>query len=109
VVERRPGDDAGDVGGALRVGLADGLREHLPGAVGLVTKGTPLCVFAAFAHFALGASSAKAVIAMLGGGFGTATAIFARRYLSNDRAARPSPTEQEQSSQKQLESGEGGI
>jgi hypothetical protein len=45
-----------DVGLALREGLATGLREHLPGAVGLIAHGIPLCGLMAFAHFVLGAT-----------------------------------------------------
>jgi hypothetical protein len=44
---------AGKVKLAARQGLASGLRDHLPGAVGLVVKGIPLCALAAFAHLVL--------------------------------------------------------
>lgn len=55
-----------DVGRAVRQGLVVGLREHLPGAVGIVAKGTPLCAVAAFAHLVLGATvPASAVSAAL--------------------------------------------
>lgn len=58
--------DRGDVRRAAREGLANGLRDHLPGAVGIVTKGAPLCGVGAFAHLALGLSmSGSAVSAAL--------------------------------------------
>jgi hypothetical protein len=41
---------------AWRQGIAHGLRDHLPGAVGIVAKGTPLCGIATFAHLVIGAS-----------------------------------------------------
>lgn len=34
-------------------GFADGLREHLPGAVGILLKSTAICLSAAFAHVLL--------------------------------------------------------
>lgn len=46
--------DNDEVRRAAREGLAIGLHRHLPGAVGLVTKGIPLCGLAAFAHLVLG-------------------------------------------------------
>lgn len=45
-----------DVRGAVLEGLATGARRHLPGTVGLVVKGIPLCAGAAYAHLALGVS-----------------------------------------------------
>jgi hypothetical protein len=44
----------GDLRLAACEGMASGLREHMPGAVGIVTKGLPLCAEGAFAHLVLG-------------------------------------------------------
>lgn len=57
-----------DVRRATCVGLAEGLREHLPGAVGIVVKGLPLCLIAAFAHGVLDVSPTHAVVGMATGG-----------------------------------------
>jgi hypothetical protein len=55
---------------ALRQGVAVGLRRHLPGGVGLLVKGVPLCGLGAFLHLVLGVdlstSAAVAVLAHLG-------------------------------------------
>jgi putative effector of murein hydrolase len=51
VARRRP---PSEVRQAASRGLAAGLQQHLPGTVGLVAKGIPLCCFAAFAHLVLG-------------------------------------------------------
>ena len=68
MAERRLGDD--DLKQAAREGLADGLRLHLPGAVGIVTKGIPLCAASSFVHFVLGmglpGSAMSAVVAGIG-------------------------------------------
>jgi hypothetical protein len=67
VADRRQADDD-DVRRAAREGLANGLREHLPGAVGIVTKGAPLCGVGTFAHLVLGLSvSGSAISAALTG------------------------------------------
>lgn len=41
---------------AFRDGVSVGLRDHVPGAVGILAKGIPICLLAAFAHFVLGVS-----------------------------------------------------
>jgi hypothetical protein len=53
---------------ATRNGLAEGLRQHLPGAVGIALKGVPLCLFAAFAHGTLDVSAAHTVVGAAAGG-----------------------------------------
>lgn len=70
-----------DVRRAAREGLAHGLREHLPGAVGIVTKGIPLCAVGAFAHLALGMSMSGSAIsaALTGAGVGGPSWLRARR------------------------------
>lgn len=50
----RAGLDRAEVWKAATEGLAEGLRVHLPGAVGLFLKGPLICGFMAFGHFALG-------------------------------------------------------
>jgi hypothetical protein len=49
-------------------GLADGLRSHVPGAVGIVLKTAALCVSLTLAHILLGIPLA---IGGLGAGAGT--------------------------------------
>jgi hypothetical protein len=68
----------GEVGLAIHEGLAEGLRRHLPGAVGLIVKGLPLCAFLAFSHFALGVDLLPATL------YG-ATGIGALRLLRGRR------------------------
>jgi hypothetical protein len=70
-----------DVWRAAREGLAHGLREHLPGAVGIVTKGVPLCAVGTFAHLVLGASVSGGAIsaALAGTGVGGSAWLRARR------------------------------
>jgi hypothetical protein len=53
---------------ATRDGLAEGLRQHLPGAVGIALKGLPLCLFAAFAHGTLDLSAAHMIVGAATGG-----------------------------------------
>jgi len=52
VAQHRPASiDNGEVKMAIRQGLAEGFRIHLPGTVGLFTKGIIVCALMAFAHF----------------------------------------------------------
>jgi hypothetical protein len=71
VADCRPADDD-DVKQATREGLVRGLREHLPGAVGIVMKGIPMCAVGAFAHFVLGMSMSGSVISAALSGVGVA-------------------------------------
>lgn len=48
------GFDLTEIGKAATEGLAEGLRLHLPGTVGLLLKGPLICGFMAFGHFVLG-------------------------------------------------------
>jgi hypothetical protein len=68
VAERRLGDDR--LKQAAREGLAEGLRLHLPGAVGIVTKGIPLCAAISFAHFVLGMGLPGSAISTVVAGIG---------------------------------------
>jgi hypothetical protein len=55
VANHRPDNsDDGRVGQAFLEALAEAIRLHLPGAVGLVLKGVPLCALMAFTHFVIG-------------------------------------------------------
>ena len=47
-------DDLKLVRHAFFAGLADGLRQHVPGGVGIVVKGGALCALCALLHFGLG-------------------------------------------------------
>jgi hypothetical protein len=47
---------------SLRDGLAQSLREHLPDAVGIVTKGTPVCSIAAALQLVLAMSIARTTV-----------------------------------------------
>lgn len=80
MADRGPADDD-DVRRAAREGLARGLREHLPGAVGIVTKGIPLCAVGAFAHLILGMSMSGSAIsaALTGAGVSSSVWLRARR------------------------------
>lgn len=78
-------------------GLAEGLRRHLPGAVGLVAQGIPICLLAAFGHFALGMSAPNTTA---GAGVGAVMATVAatmremrRRQQPRQEATRVAPTE----------------
>jgi hypothetical protein len=51
-----PDNDKRSLRAAWTEGVAKGLIEHLPGAVGLMVRGFPVVVYATFTHFALGAS-----------------------------------------------------
>jgi hypothetical protein len=66
--------------------LAQGLREHLPGAVGIVTKGVPICALSGFAHFVLGVSVSDTALATLLAAAGVSAAGFRR---GAKRAALP--------------------
>jgi hypothetical protein len=76
-----------DVWRAANDGVAQGLREHLPGAVGVVTKGISLCAVGAFAHLALGMSTSGSAIppALAGAVVGGST------WLRTRRSERPPP------------------
>jgi hypothetical protein len=50
---------------AAEIGLARGLERHLPGAVGLVAKGVPLCAIAAFLVLVLGVGIPETAISGL--------------------------------------------
>jgi hypothetical protein len=69
---RKPRKSQSELRRAWREGISAGLRLHLPGAVGLVTKGVPLCAIAAFVHVVLGisvtASTVATVLAYIGMG-----------------------------------------
>lgn len=77
MADRHPADDD-DVGRAAREGLAGGLREHLPGAVGIVTKGAPLCAIGAFTHFVLGISVPVSTLATGFAGIGVGSSTWLR-------------------------------
>jgi hypothetical protein len=78
VANHRPaGDD--DVRRAAREGIADGLREHLPGAVGILAKGTPLCALGAYTHLVLGISAPGSAISVGLAGAGGSAWLRARR------------------------------
>jgi CHASE2 domain-containing sensor protein len=47
---------------ALAEGVANGLREHVPGAVGIIIKSAAVCASAAIAHFALAVPAAPTAI-----------------------------------------------
>jgi len=55
---RTAATDTGDVGLAIRQGLAVGFRQHLPGALerllNVIVYMVPACAFLAFVHFVLG-------------------------------------------------------
>lgn len=55
----------GEMRRAARSGLSVGLRRHLPGAVGLVAKGVPLCALGAFAHLVLGVGIPGSAVSVL--------------------------------------------
>ena len=72
-----PGDFRDNVGLVRRAaseGLADGLREHLPGGVGIVIKGGAACAVAAVLHFGLGLDVPATVIGSALSGAGLAWA-----------------------------------
>lgn len=54
MANRAVGLDRAEIGKAATEGLAEGLRLHLPGTVGLLLKGPLICGFMAFGHFVLG-------------------------------------------------------
>jgi hypothetical protein len=61
--------DAGHLRDDLRLvrhaaceGVADGLRQHLPGGVGIVVKGGATCVLCAVMHFGLGVDLPATVV-----------------------------------------------
>lgn len=79
MANRRPDQNGrGKVSKAIRDGLAVGFRRHLPGAVGLVTKGLPLCAFLAFAHFVLDVEWPPSLL--LGALGGAAGALFQKLW-----------------------------
>jgi hypothetical protein len=57
-------------------GLADGLREHLPGGIGILVKGGAVCVLSAILHFSLGLDVATTIVS--GGVAGAALAALQR-------------------------------
>lgn len=65
--QQADGDLAG-VRHAMCEGFAEGLRDHLPGAVGIAVKGLPLCLFGAFAHEVLDVTAAHTIGGVLAGG-----------------------------------------
>lgn len=47
---------------ALAEGVANGLREHVPGAIGIVIKSAAICLSVALAHFALAVPVASTAV-----------------------------------------------
>ena len=75
-------EETGNLQQAAREGLAIGLREHIPGALGILLRGCPLMGFAAFAHFVLGPS--VLVTALLSAASAGAAAVaIARRPVAS--------------------------
>lgn len=55
---------------AAAEGTAEGLRLHLPGTIGLLAKGSSICLLMAFVHFVLGSGFPLSIL--VGGFFGLA-------------------------------------
>jgi hypothetical protein len=72
---------------ALREGVAEGCREHLPGAVGIVAKGVPACVIVGYVHFGLGVGVSQTAIGTILAGAGGGAADLARRLAATRRDA----------------------
>jgi len=78
VIDDRPDVQAGSVGTAVRDGLAEGFRQHLPDAVGIALKGSLLCVLAAFVHFVLDVGVTPTLLGAVAGGAGLGGAAVLR-------------------------------
>jgi hypothetical protein len=59
--------------------VADGIREHVPAAVGVIVRGSPLCLLAWLSHAILGASVDTTVIGTAATTAGTIGATSWRR------------------------------
>ena len=64
---------------AFQEGVAEGCRKHLPGAVGIVAKGAPLCAIAGYAHFVLGMNVPQTALGLLIAAVGGGAVALARR------------------------------
>lgn len=64
---RKPDGDMHAVRRAACEGLAEGARQHLPGAIGILSKGGCLCVIAALATNTLDADAAQAIVGAAAG------------------------------------------
>jgi hypothetical protein len=63
---------------AAREGLAHGLRDHLPGAVGIAIKGSTACAICAVAHLVLGISVPGSLISAMFTGAGIGGLVWVR-------------------------------
>jgi hypothetical protein len=81
----QPHEDRRLVRQAACEGVAIGLREHLPGGIGILVKGGALCVLLAILHFGLGLDVATTIVS--GGVSGAALAALQR--LTSEPADRP--------------------
>jgi hypothetical protein len=73
--------------GALRDGTAEGFRQHVPGAVGLLVKGVSLCLIGMFAHFVLDMDFGSPAASAAAGGVGVGVVVLRSiltAFLSGD-------------------------
>jgi hypothetical protein len=70
-------------------GLAEGLREHLPGAVGIVAKGIPLCTLGTLTHLIVGVSVPGSAISVVLAGVGSWAWLRTRRNQCSELPPDP--------------------